>query len=204
MSSQDEIDELRSRQGLLDSIDPNYHADRLQGIFNSTAADISIERVLDGLRSAAEQYPTGLGEANSAQIEFGPAVNTVSDPANLLVDGTLQINVAGLYRLKISTTYGRDGTPGESELRFRALVNGTQTGQSIGVELDNNRIIIPYSDEAWLDLPAGINITYEVMRDSLGSNSGGLKRAEITAGTAPNWNPCTCAAIRVERLTKRV
>lgn len=159
----------------------------------------NIERVLDGLSVATNQNPTGLGEANSIQIEFGPAVNTALDPVNLLADGTLQINETGLYRLKISAMYGRSGGAGESELRFRVLVNGTQAGQSIGIEIDNDRTIIPYTDEAWLFLPAGLSIAYEVMRDSLGNDSGGLVQPQITGATAPSWNPCTCAAIRVER-----
>ncbi len=163
------------------------------------ANNIAIERLLDGLSTATDQQPTGLGETNTALIEFGPAQGTATDAVMIDANGLLTINDTGLYRLKVSLIYGRLGAGGASQLRFRALVNGSQTGQSIGVVLDDANTEIPFSDEAWLYLPTGITIQYEVMRDSSGSNSGGLFQPAITGATAPTWNDCTCAAIRVER-----
>ncbi len=162
-------------------------------------AYLRLERLVNGISLATEQQPTGYGEANSIQIEFGAAQNTVSDPVQLLADGSVVFNEEGLYRLKITLIFGRLGGAGESELRFRAMINGVQAGQSIGAEIDSQRIEIPYSDEAWLNIPEGTVITYEVMRDSSGNDSGGLFQPVITNATAPNWNPTTCAAIRVER-----
>ena len=161
--------------------------------------NISIERLLDGLSLATDQQPSGTGEANSIQIEFGAAQGTVSDPVQIDASGLVTFNQSGLYRIKISATYGRIGGAGQSELRFRALVNGVQAGQTIGVELDNDKVIIPFADEAWLNIPAGVTIAYELMRDSSGNDSGGIFQPVVTAVTAPNWNPCTCAAIRIER-----
>lgn len=159
----------------------------------------TIERLINGNSTATDQQPTGLGEAGAIQIEFGAAQNTVSDPVQLLADGSLVFNEGGMYRLKISIIFGRLGGSGESELRFRALVNGVQAGQSVGVEIDTQKIEIPYFDEAWLEVPSGAIITYEAMRDSSGDDSGGLFQPIITSATAPNWNDATCAAIRVER-----
>jgi hypothetical protein len=161
--------------------------------------NMAIERILDGLSVAANQQPSGEGEANQIQIEFGPAVNTGSDPVNLLADGTVQFNEAGLYRVKIALIYGRTTNAGLAELRFRALINGNQAGQSLGVQIPNQNTEIPFSDEAWLNVPAGVDVTYEVMRDSSGTNAGGLFQPTITGGTAPSWNDCSCATIRIER-----
>lgn len=162
----------------------------------------TIERLVDGKSVAATQNPTGTGEGNSVQVEFGPALNGVSDPVQLLADGTLRFNDAGLYRVKITLSYGRTGGTGVSELRFRALLDGTQAGQSIGVKVDDADTSIVFTDEAWLEISAGTDITYEVMRDASGNNSGGLLQSTIDAATAPNWNAATCAAIRVERFVK--
>lgn len=164
-------------------------------------SDIRIDRVLNGLSTSASQEPTGLGEANQIQIEFGPAQNTESDAIQLLTDGTIQINETGLYRVKITLSYGRTGGTGDSEIRFRALVNGVQAGQSVGTRIDNAKIITTFGDEAWLNLPAGVTIQYQLMRDSSGNNSGGLHTPTFTAATAASWNDCANAAIRVERWT---
>ena len=169
--------------------------------FNPTT-DMQIERILDGFSIATNQQPTGTGEAGQIQVEFGAAVNGSSDPVQLLADGTLRINQAGTYRIKVSFVFGRTGGGGTSKLRFRALINGVQAGNSVGGDVPNSNSENPYADEAWLTVPAGLDITYEVMRDSSGSDAGGLFQPEITAGTAPSWNPAPCAAIRVERWIK--
>jgi len=93
--------------------------------------NISINRLIDAESVAASQEPTGTGEANAIQVEFGPALNTASDKVQLLADGTLRFNQAGLYRIKITLMYGRTGGAGVSELRFRVLVAGTQAGRAL-------------------------------------------------------------------------
>lgn len=40
MSAQDEINTLRAQQGVPNSIDPNFHADRLQGVWDQTETNI--------------------------------------------------------------------------------------------------------------------------------------------------------------------
>lgn len=160
---------------------------------------LSIERLLDGVSLATSQQPTGEGEANSVSVEFGAAQGTISDPVMIDANGLITFNVTGLYRLKLTVVYGRQGAAGVSELRFRALVNGVQAGQTVGVEIDNANTEIPFSDEAWLNIPAGVTIQYELMRDSSGNNSGGLFQPAVTGATAPSWNACSCAVIRIER-----
>lgn len=166
--------------------------------FNPTT-DMTVERLIDGASLAANQQPTGLGEAGQIQVEFGAAQGTSLDPVQLLADGTIRINEAGTYRIKVSFVFGRVGGGGTSKLRFRALINGFQAGNSVGGDVPNSNSENPYSDEAWLTVPAGIDVTYQVMRDSSGSDAGGLFQPEITNATAPSWNPVPCAAIRVER-----
>lgn len=169
------------------------------GYASPRANNIGIERLLDGLSLAASQQPTGTGELNAIQVEFGAAQGTVADAVMINANGTVTVNDTGLYRFKVSLTYGRLGAGMTSQLRFRAMVNGVQAGQSIGVVVDNSDIEIPFSDEAWLYIPAGTTIAYELMRDSSGADAGGLFQPQITAATAPNWNACSCAVIRIER-----
>lgn len=160
----------------------------------SNPDNINIERLLDGLSTATSQEPVAVD--TPIQIEFGPAQNTVSDPVMIDAAGKLTINQAGTYRIKVTLAYGRTGGAGVSELYFRALIDGVQTGQSVHAKVGSSDVFIPYSDEAWLTLPAGIEITYEMLRDSTGNNSGGIFSGNpVLAG----WNNNPCAAIRVER-----
>lgn len=161
-----------------------------------TAPDMEIERLVDGQSAAASQEPTGTGDANKIQLEFGAAQNTASDPVQLLADGTLRFNQAGTYRLKIAINYGRSGAAGTSLLVFRALINGTQAGRSVAAKISSAEVLVPFTDEAWLTVPAGIDITYEIARDATGANSGGAFSGGITLS---GWEIAPSAAIRVER-----
>lgn len=167
------------------------------GSFNPS--DIMIERILEGKSLANNQQPNGLGESNAIQIEFGVAQFTGSDPVNLLANGTININETGTYRVKGSFAYGRTGSTGQSFLRIRTLVNGVQPEETVGINISSDSTIVPYTDAVWLTLPAGVNVKFELMRDSSGHNSGALFKPSIDAGSALDWNDCTCAAIRIDR-----
>lgn len=157
-------------------------------------SEIGIERLIDGKSVAVAQQPTATD--TPIQIEFGPAINTASDPVSLSSAGVLTFNETGTYRVKVSVAVGRTGGAGVSDIYVRALVNGVGAGQSIRFKLSSSDVYIPYSDEAWLNLPAGTTIKYELLRDSTGNNSGGIFSGNPTLA---GWADNPCAAIRVER-----
>lgn len=160
------------------------------------ASGIAIERLVDGLSAAANQDPTGTGDGNAIQIEFGPAQNTGADPVSLEADGSLNINEAGTYRIKVAFQFGRTGGAGTSELLFRVREKGgAQLGRSISIFLDNANANEYFENDEWLTFNSPISLTYEVMRDAAGNNSGGL--ASFTPSGA--WNPSASAALRVYR-----
>jgi hypothetical protein len=181
------------------TLDHVYHADGIGGgTWKETIDDINevgIERLLDGLSTAGTQEPTGLDLP--LQIEFGGAQFTGSDPVMISTDGTVTINETGLYRFKVSLAVGRSGGSGTSQLFVRVLVGGVQAGQSIHFQLGNSDVYTPYSDEAWVTIPAGAELKYEIVRDSAGVDAGGLFSGDPTL---PDWNSNPCAAIRIERL----
>ena len=184
--------------------------------FNPTT-DMQIERLYDGSSAILSQQPSGLD--SPLEIQFGAAEGTPSDPIQTLVRGgnseasILRINQAGTYRLKTSIQFGRTGGAGTSQLNFRALINGVQAGRSqlnfrallngvqagrsISGYLANANVLNLLVDEAWLTLPAGLDITYELIRDSNGNDSGGLFAGETSGSTG--WNPSPAASVRVER-----
>lgn len=157
---------------------------------------INIVRVLDATSSAGTQYPTGTGEANRRQIEFGPAQHTGAEPVQMDATGSVTFNQGGLYRIKVALQFGRAGSGGSSYLSFRVLVNGTQAGRSVTFTLDNADSLSYFENDEWIYFPAGTVLTFEIMRDPIGNNSGGLKSFSPTG----SWNDAPTAALRVQRL----
>ena len=113
------------------------------------------------------------------QVTFGtgltPGENhaTPSDPVNINTDGSININQADNYHLRLSSQQGRSGTGGTAWLWQRVLVNGVQAGVSVLVKLKDQNTSFPYQAELTADLPAGAIVTVELWRGSEGANDGG-------------------------------
>ena len=166
--------------------------------FNATT-DIVIDRVLEAVSLAANQEPTGLGIANSIQVEFGAAQFTGTDPVMIDVNGLVTFNAAGMYRVKSVFQFGRTGASGTSELLFRLLVNGVQLGRSVGVKLGNADDLSYIDIDNWFNVPENTTLTTEIMRDNIGNNSGGIFKTEPTDEGAGTWSDVPCTVLRIER-----
>jgi hypothetical protein len=166
--------------------------------FNSTT-DIVIDRVLEAVSLASVQEPSGLGIANAIQIEFGVAQFTASDPVMIDVNGTVTFNDAGLYRIKSVFQFGRSGASGTSELLFRLVIDGAQSGRSVGVKLGNSDVLQYIDIDNWFNVPAGTVMDTEIMRDNSGSNSGGIFKTSPTNEGAGTWGDVPCTVLRIER-----
>lgn len=169
--------------------------ERIAEVLDATSIEnISIERVIDG-ESTVTQEPTGLGDTNAIQVTFGPGAGGVSLPLTLGADGSLTVNETGLYRIKIALQFGRSGASGTSVLMFRVLLNGTQAGRSVVTKLSNADVTSYFENDTWIYLPAGAVLSFEVTRDSAGSDFGGL----FYTAASGSWNDAPSAALRVER-----
>ncbi len=153
---------------------------------------MTVERLLDASSTATTQLPSGLD--SPLQVEFGAAQS--NDYVPVSAGGALTINTTGLYRLKVNAEIGRTGGSGTSHIFLRALVNGTQAGRSVAYLVSNANDTKSFTDEAWLNLPAGAVVTYEIMRDGAGHDSGGLY---AVSATNLAWSNAPTAALRVER-----
>tara|TARA_R100001594_G_scaffold53735_1_gene87317 strand:- start:44918 stop:45526 length:609 start_codon:yes stop_codon:yes gene_type:complete len=179
----------------------------VESVFTSGLApdEITIERLYDGVSGLASQQPSSLDSALA--IQFGAVQGTPSDPIQTLAQGgdteasILRINEAGTYRIKTAIQYGRETSSGTAILNFRVTINGVQAGRSINQRLQNANTTSLFTDEAWVTVPAGIDIVYEVIRDSNGNNSGGLIAGETSGSTG--WNEAPSASVRVERWSKQ-
>lgn len=167
------------------------------GAWSAIPLDLSgmvIERLIDGFSTATSQEPVGLDTA--LQIEFGAGETSV--PVTLDATGKVTINITGTYRIKLGFAVGRVGSAGVASLYVRSLIDGVQAGQSVHWTISSAESYIPFTDEAWLTLAAGTEITYEIIKDSgnNGRDSGGLFQSNpVTAG----WEDNPSASIRVER-----
>ena len=126
--------------------------------------------ILRGFSTAAVQQPTTLGTA--IQVEFGAA--KAASELSLAVNGTLTCNVSGAYAIRFKLQFGRSGATGISYLMTRILKNGVQFGVTQSTRLSSSDSIIPTDSRVVIELLAGDTVKMELIRDSLGANSGGL------------------------------
>ena len=144
--------------------------------------------ILRGFSAAATQQPTTLGTA--IQVEFG-AANAASE-LSLAANGTLTCNVSGTYAIRYKLQFGRSGATGVSYLMTRILKNGAQFGVTQSTRLSSSDSIIPTDSRVLMELLAGDTVKMELVRDSIGANSGGLYQQ---AASTPGWSAAPSALL---------
>jgi hypothetical protein len=135
-----------------------------------TASSIQLTQVLNGF-SAASQAPSALN--TPLIISFGPAqTNAV---ISLDSGGKATFLEAGSYFINAYGNVERQGSSGGvSVLLFRALLNGTQISTVKGFHLDTPGLPTPYEVTIPFEANAGDVLWFEIMRDSSGTNAGGV------------------------------
>jgi len=137
--------------------------------------------------SIIAQAPTAVDTA--LQLVFGAAQKSASDPVMINAAGLVTFNVAGNYAVRIKLQCGRTGATGTSILLSRLLLSGTQVGSAACVKLTQTDATTPTESRVVLNPTAGQTLAVQIMRDSAGSNFGGVyqQAASVTAwGTAPS------------------
>ncbi|QHJ80302.1 MAG: hypothetical protein [Bacteriophage sp.] len=137
--------------------------------------------------SIIAQAPTAVDTA--LQLVFGAAQKSASDPVMINAAGLVTFNTAGNYAVRIKLQCGRTGATGTSILLSRLLLSGTQIGSTACVKLTQTDATTPTESRVILNPTAGQTLAVQIMRDSAGSNFGGVyqQAATVTAwGTAPS------------------
>jgi hypothetical protein len=143
--------------------------------------------------SLVDQLPAGLGLP--LQITWGGAQTTTWFDVDVL--GNITCLVTDEYTLRAKISVGRRGAPtGVSQIYTRMLINGVQAGPSSHSIIDNPDIEIPFDFETNGSLTQGDILTFEIIRDTDGNDSGGLY-----AGTPDvvGWNPSPSARLLLSR-----
>lgn len=137
--------------------------------------------------SIIAQAPTAVD--TPLQLVFGAAQKSASDPVMINAAGLVTFNAAGNYAVRIKLQCGRTGATGTSILLSRLLLSGAQIGSTACVKLTQTDATTPTESRVVLNPTAGQTLAVQIMRDSAGSNFGGVyqQAATVTAwGTAPS------------------
>lgn len=137
--------------------------------------------------STLTQAPSAVDTA--LQLTFGAAQGSASDPVMINAAGLVTFNTAGNYAVRVKLQNGRTGATGTSILLSRLLLNGVQVGSAAAVKMTQTDATTPTESRIVLNPTAGQTLAVQIMRDSTGSNFGGVypQVATVAAwGTAPS------------------
>jgi len=145
--------------------------------------------------STVVQAPTAVD--TPLQLSFGAAQGSPSDPVMINSAGLVTFNVAGNYAVRIKLQNGRTGATGTSILLSRLLVNGAQIGSAAAVKMTSTDATTPTESRVVINATAGQTFVVQIMRDSAGSNFGGVYPQ---AATVTSWGTAPSALLVISRL----
>ena len=164
-------------------------------------ADVSVigtptnaDQIFRGV-SLVNQLPPA--EDTALQITFGAAQNDGTDDAQLLADGTVQINTPGSYVIEHVFTIGRTSSGQSAQIDFRILNDGVQAGNTAVYKMDSTDQSVLLSFTTLREYAGGTAITYEIARDTAGPDEGGLFAYPVSV---PGWEPAFSAIVSVVRI----
>ena len=144
--------------------------------------------------SFIDQQPSGTD--TPLQISFGAAQDNATIDLN--ADGTITFLKDGLYNIVLDAEYGRTGASGDSELRFRALVNNSPQSPVVSARIDSANTRVPLFFTLLTNFVVNDTFKIQILRDSSGNDSGGLFTAASTPG---DWEDSPSARISIDTIT---
>lgn len=145
--------------------------------------------------SSVQQVPAAVD--TPLQLTFGAAQGSVSDPVMVNAAGLVTFNQAGNYAVRLKLQCGRTGATGASILLSRLLLNGVQLGSAAAVKMTSTDATTPTESRVVLNVTAGQTFAAQIMRDSAGSNFGGVYPH---VATVPAWGAAPSALLVISRL----
>lgn len=145
--------------------------------------------------STVAQAPTAVDTA--LQLSFGAAPGAASNPVMINAVGLVTFNTAGNYAVRIKLQAGRTGASGTSILLSRILVNGSQYGSPAATKLVSADVTIPIESRVVINAAAGQTMAVQIMRDSAGTNFGGVYPQTATVAA---WGIAPSALLVISRL----
>lgn len=131
------------------------------------------------------------------QLSFGAAQGSGSTPVMVSTAGLVTFNTAGNYAVRIKLQCGRTAATGTSILFSRLVLGGVQLGSSACVKLTQTDATTPTDSRVVMNPTAGQTLLVQIMRDSTGSNFGGVYPQ---VATVTSWGTAPSALIVISRL----
>lgn len=131
------------------------------------------------------------------QLSFGAAQGSASNPVMINASGLVTFNTAGNYAVRIKLQCGRTGATGTSILLSRLVLGGVQLGSAACVKLTQTDATTPTDSRVIMNPTAGQTLLVQIMRDSAGSNFGGVYPQ---IATVTSWGTAPSALIVISRL----
>jgi len=149
-------------------------------IVGLVAGSIQVNQVLNA-PSFLDQEPLGLN--SPLIVNFGAAQGTVNDDVMIDSAGKVTFNTTGLYLINGFGSVWRQGSSGGVAIfAFRSVYNGVQSSATKTFHIDSTGLSIPYEVTVPIQVTAGDQFWFEVMRDSTGVDSGGLYPTALAGG----------------------
>lgn len=145
--------------------------------------------------SLVAQSPTAVD--TPLQVAFGAAQGAPADPVMINAAGLVTFNQAGNYAVRVKLQCGRTGASGTSILLSRLVLGGTQLGSAACVKLTQTDATTPTDSRVVMKPTAGQTLQVQIMRDSAGSNFGGIYPQ---AATVAAWGVAPSALLVISRL----
>lgn len=145
--------------------------------------------------SSVAQAPSAVD--TPLQVTFGAAQGAPADPVMINAAGLVTFNQAGNYAVRVKLQCGRTGASGTSILLSRLVLGGTQLGSAACVKLTQTDATTPTDSRVVMSPAAGQTLQVQIMRDSAGSNFGGIYPQ---AATVTSWGTAPSALLVISRL----
>lgn len=162
-------------------------AEQFFGDANVAATEVLIARSLSDQQPAGADLPI--------QIEFGAAQGGPTDPVQIDAAGLVTFNEAGLYQIRTLLSVSRTTSGGEAIIFIRGLFNGVQVGAPVAAIIDDDEMTIPLEFTTVGNINPGTTFALEFVRDSAGTNNGGLTSFTNSIG----WGTSPSASLRIVR-----
>lgn len=131
------------------------------------------DKIIEVLRASSSQVPQEPSTTGEIlQINFGAVQNTTQ--ALLDSNGSFTIKEAGTYSFQTRFQVGRTGSVGTSLIYIRPLINGIETCPPSAFRLSSADTLIPYTCIFEFTLNVNDVVSFQLIRDSAGHDSGGL------------------------------
>lgn len=149
------------------------------------------------LRAASTTTQAPSAVDTPLQLSFGAAQGSASDPVMINAAGLVTFNQAGSYAVRVKLQCGRTGATGTSILLSRLVLGGAQLGSAACVKLTQTDATTPTDSRVVMSPTAGQTLQVQIMRDSAGSNFGGVYPQ---TATVTDWGVAPSALLVISRL----